>query len=95
MTDKVIPKWRSALLAQTDRRTTDKVIPKWRSALLAPQKRRPKTGFKNINLFHDNAPAHKSKIVTEVLRSERVTVLPHPPYSPDLAPCDFFSFSKS
>ena len=57
-------------------------------------KRRPKTGFKNIRLLHDNAPAHKSKIVTEFLRSERVTVLPHPPYSPDLAPCDFFLFPR-
>ena len=28
-------------------------------------KRRPKNGFKNIGLLHDNAPAHKSKIVTE------------------------------
>jgi hypothetical protein len=23
-----------------------------------------------------------------------MTVIPHPPYSPDLAPCDFFLFSK-
>ena len=43
-------------------------------------KRRPKTGFKNIRLLHDNAPAYKSKVVTEYLRSERVTVLPHPTY---------------
>ena len=57
-------------------------------------KRRAKTGFKNIRLFHDNAPAHKSKIVTEFLRSERVTALPHPQYSPDLAPCDFFLFPR-
>jgi len=24
----------------------------------------------------------------------KVTVIPHPPYSPDLAPCDFFLFPK-
>jgi len=23
-----------------------------------------------------------------------MTVIPHPPYSPDLAPCDFFLFPK-
>ena len=28
------------------------------------------------------------------MQKEKVTVLPHPPYSPDLAPCDFFLFPK-
>ena len=45
-------------------------------------------------LLHDNAPAHTSAIVTAFLKKEKVTVLPHPPYSPDLAPCDFFLFPK-
>ena len=58
------------------------------------EKRRPATGFKHVRLLHDNAPAHTSSIVTKFLESERVTVLPHPPYSPDLAPCDFFLFPK-
>lgn len=58
------------------------------------QKRRPKTGLKYVRLLHDNAPAHKARIVTDFLESEKVTVLPHPPYSPDLAPCDYFLFPK-
>jgi hypothetical protein len=29
-----------------------------------------------------------------VLTSTKTTVIPHPPYSPDLAPCDFSLFSK-
>ena len=59
------------------------------------QKRRPATGFKHVCLLHDNAPAHTSAIVTAFLKKEKVTVLPHPPpYSPDLAPCDFFLFPK-
>ena len=58
------------------------------------QKRRPATGFKQVRLLHDNAPAHTSTIVTAFLKKEKVTVLPHPPYSPDLAPCDFFLFRK-
>ena len=60
------------------------------------QKRCPATGFKHVRLLHDNAPAHTSTsaIVTVFLKKEKVTVLPHPPYSPDLAPCDFFLFPK-
>jgi hypothetical protein len=33
-------------------------------------------------LHHDNTPKHK------------MAVIPHPPYYPDLAPCDFFLFPK-
>ena len=53
------------------------------------QKRRPATGFKHVRLLHDNAPAHTSAILTAFLKKEKVTVLPHLPYSPDLAPCNF------
>ena len=28
------------------------------------------------------------------MASEKVKVLNHPPYSPDLSPCDFFSFPR-
>ena len=35
-----------------------------------------------------------ARIVTDILESEKVTVLPHPPYSPDLAPLRLFSLSK-
>lgn len=49
---------------------------------------------RNVMLHHDNAAPHKSKIVTKYLHEERVVLLPHPPYSPDLAPCDFFLFPK-
>ena len=58
------------------------------------QKRCPATGFKHVPLLHGNAPAHTSTIVTAFLKKEKVTVLPHPPYSPDLGPCDFFLFPK-
>ena len=57
------------------------------------QKQRPTTGFKHVHLLQYNAPAHTSAIVTAFLKKEKVTVLPHPPYSPDLAPCDFFLFA--
>ena len=32
--------------------------------------------------------------VKSFLSSEKVTVLNHPPYSPDLSPCDFFLFPR-
>ena len=57
--------------------------------------RRPKTGLKYVRVLYDNTPAHKARIVTDFLESEKVTVLPHPPYSPDLAPLRLFSLSKT
>ena len=58
------------------------------------KRRRPKTGLKHLFLLRDNAPAHKVHIVIEFLESEKLNVLPHPPFSPDLAPCDYFLFPK-
>ena len=54
----------------------------------------PKTGLKYLHHLHDNAPAHTAPIVTEFLESEKVNVLPHPSFSPDLAPCDYFLFPE-
>jgi len=45
-------------------------------------------------LHHDNAPAHLSFLVRNFLAKNETTVVPQPPYSPDLAPADFFMFSK-
>jgi hypothetical protein len=41
-------------------------------------------------LLHENAPAHASLLVCEILAKHEMTVIPQPPYSPDLAPADFF-----
>ncbi|KAG5316088.1 MOS1T transposase, partial [Pseudoatta argentina] len=46
------------------------------------------------SLLHDNAPSHTSLIVRHCLARNRVSVLNHPPYSPDLAPCAFSLFPK-
>ena len=40
-------------------------------------------------LHHDNAPAHTALLTRRFLTNNNMTVVPHPPYSPDLAPCDF------
>ncbi|VVC26015.1 DDE superfamily endonuclease domain [Cinara cedri] len=45
-------------------------------------------------LHHDNAPAHSTLSIREFLASKNVLMIPHPPYSPDLAPCDFFLFPR-
>ena len=43
--------------------------------------------------FHkDNTPVHKSILVTNYLTKMGIKTVPHPPYSPDLAPCDFCLF---
>ena len=51
-----------------------------------------KTGLKHLTHLHDNAQAH---LVTEFFEPEKVTVLPHPPFSPKLAPATFFCFQNS
>ena len=52
--------------------------------------------FKSLStpVPHDNARPHKTKLVKSVLESMKVTELEHPPYSPDLAPCDFWLFAR-
>jgi hypothetical protein len=46
-------------------------------------------------LHHDNAPSHTLFAVREFLALRNITTLPHPPYNPDLAPCDFFYYPSS
>nr|CAH7723473.1 unnamed protein product [Callosobruchus chinensis] len=41
-----------------------------------------------------NAPAHNALSVKQFLAKKSIPVLEHPPYSPDLAPCDFYLFPK-
>jgi histone-lysine N-methyltransferase SETMAR len=53
----------------------------------------PRFGKKKI-FYQDNAPAHKSVMPMGKLRDLHYVLLEHPPYSPDLAPFDFFLFPK-
>ena len=45
-------------------------------------------------LHHDNAPSHTSVLTQQFLAENKMSVIPQPPYSHDLATCDFFQFSK-
>ena len=45
--------------------------------------------------FHqDNTPVHNSILVTDSLTKMGIKTVPQPPYSPDLAPCDFCLFPR-
>ena len=57
-------------------------------------KKRPSKGSSAVNLLHDNASCHKCEVVKSFLASEKVKVLNHLPYSPDLSPCDFCLFPR-
>ena len=57
-------------------------------------KKRPSKGWSGVHLLHNNASSHKCEVVKSFLASEKVKVLNHPPYSPDLSPCDFFLFPR-
>ena len=45
-------------------------------------------------LHHDNAPARRAVTTNEFLAKHNIPSLPHPPYSPGLALCDFFLFPQ-
>lgn len=45
-------------------------------------------------LLQDNAPAHTSDIAVRAARKNKLQLLPHPPYSPDISPCDYYLFPK-
>jgi histone-lysine N-methyltransferase SETMAR len=57
-------------------------------------KKRPKL-WRNHKwlLHHDNVPTHTSLKTTEFVTNNMV-IIPHPPYSLDLVPCDFALFPK-
>ena len=58
----------------------------------AIKEQRPTSGTTNMKFHHDNARAHIAKSVISYLESEGMRLIRHPPYSPDLAPCDFWLF---
>ena len=49
---------------------------------------------KNFQLHHDNAPAHSAHVIHAFLAKNSMSLVRQVPYSPDLAPCDFWLFPK-
>ena len=46
------------------------------------------------HFYQDNAPVHNSILITDYSTKMGIKTLPRSPYSPDLAPCDFWLFPK-
>ena len=46
------------------------------------------------HFLQDNTPVHNSILVTDYLTKMGIKTVPQPPYSPNLAPCDFWLFLK-
>jgi len=59
-----------------------------------PRKGPEKWGDGDWILHHDNAPTHTSHLVQQLLVKQGTAQLQQPPYSPDLAPCEFFLFLR-
>lgn len=61
----------------------------------AIRKKRPELWRNNSwILHHDNAPSHTALTICEFLAKNSTNTIKQAPYSPDLAPCDFFLFPK-
>jgi histone-lysine N-methyltransferase SETMAR len=58
----------------------------------AVRKKRPEFLMKRWFLLQDNAQPHIAHVAMEALADIVGTPVEHPPYSPDLAPCDFWTF---
>jgi hypothetical protein len=58
------------------------------------KKKRPHLKKKNLLFHQENAPVHKSIKTTAKSHELGYELLPHPPYSPDLATSDFSLFAN-
>jgi len=62
----------------------------------ALREKRPKYEQRHdkVILLHDNARLHVAKVVKKYLETLKWDVLPHSPYSPDIAPSDYWLFRR-
>ncbi|XP_011865157.1 PREDICTED: histone-lysine N-methyltransferase SETMAR-like, partial [Vollenhovia emeryi] len=56
------------------------------------KEKRPHLVKKKILFHQDNTRVHTCMVAMSKLNELKFELLPHPPYSPDLAPSDFFLF---
>ena len=57
-------------------------------------KKRPSKRWSESTFYMTTPPLISVTLLSLFLVSEKVKVLNHPPYSPDLSPCDFFLFRR-
>jgi histone-lysine N-methyltransferase SETMAR len=67
------------------------LLEKLKDAMQEKRRRRMSDGC--LYLLHDNARPHTALATKEKLANLHLNIVPHPPYSPDLAPSDFYLFS--
>lgn len=82
-----------ATVALEDRRTVNL---EWCATICLPtvlENVRERCHRITIILHHNNASTHTGTRASEFLTTLRVELMNHPPYSPDLAPWDFFVFA--
>ena len=60
----------------------------------AIRKKRPELWATNSWILRHDKPSHTALILREFLAKNSTHVAPQPPYSLDLAPCDFWLFRK-
>ena len=65
---------------------------KWLRQEIARKRRGKLT--RSVLLLQDNAHAHTSQVAMTAANKCGFEILPHPPYSPDMAPPDFYLFPK-
>ena len=63
---------------------------------LHPTLRRKRRHLMVLNpiILHDNVRSHSAASVTDLLRRWQWKILEHPPYPPDMSPCDYDLFAK-
>jgi histone-lysine N-methyltransferase SETMAR len=60
---------------------------------LALRRKQPELLERGAILLQENATPHRHRDVQNLMQRSGWEVLAHPPYSPDLAPCDYWLFS--
>jgi hypothetical protein len=61
---------------------------------LAVSRKTPQKRAAGAWALHDNAPAHTAHSIQVFLASHGIPVVQQPPYSPDMAACDFWLFPQ-
>lgn len=63
------------------------------STKIAYRSKRRGMPIRDVIILHDNARPHTAVLTRDKLEEMRWETLEHPPYSPDLSPCDYFLFA--
>ncbi|CAH2020004.1 unnamed protein product [Acanthoscelides obtectus] len=63
------------------------------STEVAYSRKRRGVPIRNVILLHDNVRPHTAALTKQKLEDMHWETLEHPPYSPDLSPCDYHLFA--